>query len=183
MTPLERLRLATALVHAIPDAEMRLRTDQNECVVVSRAPGADIDPCKMRRVVAAMACPHRPELADRVTEVTFGGSVSDLGGGVFASRSSDGEHRWVASLLGFPTVSELLSGVGPDGLPDEAMRACLKPDPELGVTVVGITANDARFDDVLDEVAGQAAAACFVAELWGAASTVAHESGRIGGAS
>ncbi|MEL6894002.1 MAG: hypothetical protein AAFP84_20600, partial [Actinomycetota bacterium] len=75
MTPLERLRLATALVHAIPGAALELRTDQNERIVVGTNPSADIDPCKMRRVVASMACTNRPDLADRVAAMTLGGAL------------------------------------------------------------------------------------------------------------
>ncbi len=168
MTPLERLRLATALVHTIPGAVLRLRTDGDERVVVGHGADADIDPCKMRRIVAAMACPNRPDLANRITEVTFGGELVDLGGGVFATSAGGVEQRWLASLLGFPTLTELLDDVGPEALPSDAMQACLKPDPELGVTVVRMAANDDRFTHQLDEVAAQVAAACFVAELCGA---------------
>ncbi|MEP1124481.1 MAG: hypothetical protein ABJH68_11385 [Ilumatobacter sp.] len=183
MTPLERLRLATALVHTIPDADLRLRTDDGELIVVTHEAGADIDPCKMRRLVAAMACPDRPDLANHITEVSLGGGLTDLGGGVFGSSSPDGVHRWLASLLGFATLSELLDGVDLDALPDHAMHACLKPDPALGVTVVGITSNDARFDHALDETAAQVAAACFVAELCGSATSARHAGDRIGGVS
>lgn len=170
MTPLERLRLATALVHAVPGAVLELRTDQHERIVVGNHPSADIDPCKMRRIVAAMACPNRPDLAGRVSEVSFGGELVDMGGGVFATRTGGREHRWLASLLGFPTLAELLDDAGPDTLPSDVMHATLKPDPELGVTVVGVTVEDDRFADRIDDVAADVAAACFVAELCGVTS-------------
>lgn len=183
MTPLERLRLATALAHTVPGAELRLVTHSGEQIVVSRHPAADIDPCKMRQVVAASACPRHPDLSRRITAVTIGGSLVDLGGGIFVSRSGGLEHRWVASLLPHQSLSELLDDVGHDQVPADAMRATLKPDPELGVTVISVTSNHARFDHALDEVATHVAAVCFVAELCSHAATLAHSNERIGGVS
>jgi hypothetical protein len=45
------------------------------------------------------------------------------------------------------------------------MHACLKPDNELAVTCVAITANDPKFDRLLDEGAAQAMSAFLVEEL------------------
>lgn len=183
MTPLERLRLATALAHTVPGTELRLVTDSGEQIVVSRHPAADIDACKMRQVVAASACPRHPDLSRRIGSVMVGGALVDLGGGVFGSRSGGLEHRWVASLLPYPKLSELLDDVGHHQVPADAMRASLKPDPELGVTVISVTSNHVRFDHALDEVAAEVAAACFVAELCSHMATLAHSDDRIEGAS
>ncbi len=165
MTPLERLRLAAALGHAVPASELRLHTPAGETIIVSAHPSADIDPCAMRRVVCAFACPNNTDHSGRVAAVEFGGSLTDLGGGVFRVAHNGMEQRWVATLLTPDRLAELLDDVGLDELPDEAMHGCLKPDPELGVTLLVITANNERYLDVLDDIATKAAAAIFVEEL------------------
>lgn len=165
MTPLERLRLSTALTHAAAGAEMRLRSDCDEHIVVSHHPAADIDPCAMRRVVAASACPNNPDYSDRMFDIDVGGSLTDLGGGVFGSKLNNGEQRWLTSLLVPCVISRILDDVGVTGVPAEAMKATVKPDPDLGVTVFVISSNDPQYDASIDEVAAQAAAACFVEEL------------------
>ena len=183
MTPLERLRLAAALGHTVPGAEFRLHTDRGESIVVGRHPTADIDPCAMRRVVAASACPGHRDHSQRVVDVSVGGALTDIGGGVYASRFAGCEQRWVASLLEPQCLADLLDDVGLDAVPDEAMHACIKPDSGLGVTILTIAANDARYHHALDEIAAQAAAACFVEELRRGAAELAHSNDLTGGAS
>lgn len=175
MTPLERLRLAAALGHAVPASELRLHTPAGETIIVSAHPAADIDPCAMRRVVCAFACPNNTDYSQRVAAVEIGGSLVDLGGGVFRVGRNGTEQRWVASLLTPDRIAELLDDVGLDKLPDEAMHGCLKPDPELGVTLLVITANDERYLDLLDHIASRAAAAIFVEEL---RCTASHDARR-----
>lgn len=165
VTPLERLQLAAALGHAVPASELRLHTPAGETIFVSAHPSADIDPCAMRRVVLAFACPNNTDHSGRVAAVEFGGSLTDLGGGLFGVGRNGMEQRWVASLLTPDRIAELLDDVGLDELPDDALHACLKPDPELGVTLLVITANDERYRHLLDDIATQAAAAIFVEEL------------------
>lgn len=172
VTPLERLRLAAALGHAVPASELRLHTPAGETIFVSAHPSADIEPCAMRRVVQAFACPNNTDHSGRVAAVEFGGSLTDLGGGVFRVGRNGMEQRWVASLLTPDRIAELLDDVGLDELPDDAMHACLKPDLELGVTLLVITANDERYRHLLDDIATQAAAAIFVEEL---RCTATHE--------
>lgn len=165
MTPLERLRLATALTHTAAGAEMRLSTDHDETVIVSHHPAADIDPCAMRRVVAASSCPGNVDHSERIADIEVGGSLTDFGGGVFGSQLHDGEQRWIASLLVPDVVSRILDEVGSGTVPADAMKATVKPDAGLGVTVFIISSNNATYDHAIDEVAAQAAAACFVEEL------------------
>lgn len=161
MTSLERLRLATALGHAVDGAELTLTTDCEERIIVSHHPAADIDPCKMRSVVAASVCPQHPDLSHRITDILIGGALVDLGGGVYSRVLHGAEQRWVASLLHVDRVAEVLHKI----VPDNALDASLKPDGELGVTLLAITATDERSQRVLDAVAAHAAAMCFVEEL------------------
>jgi len=165
VTPLERLRLAAALAHSVPAAALHLRTTGGDTVVVSAHPAADIDPCAMRRVVRAFAGADQPDHSARIVDVEFAGSLRAGEGGVFRVAHNGIEQRWVASLLAPQRLTELLDDVGLDRIPEHAMRGCLKPDGDLGVTLVVITASDLRYVDDLDEIAAQAAAAIFVEEL------------------
>lgn len=179
MTPLERLRLAVSLAHCVPGSELRLLTSNDETIVVNAHPAADLDACAMRRVVRAASCPSRPDVSERVVAVAYGGSLEDLGGGVFRAVSNGREQRWIASLLRPRRIADLLGDVGLHEVPDDAMHACLKPDAELGVTLMVITADDARHAHHLDEIATRAAAAIFVDEMW---CSVLHHISTVGSA-
>jgi len=173
MTPLEHLRLAAAVCHTIPASELHLRSSTGETIMVSAHRAADLDACALRNVVRAFACPNNPDYSERIVAIDYGGSVSDLGGGVFRVAHNGSEQRWIASLLQPERIAELLDDIGADELPDEAMNGCLKPDPDLGVTLLVITANHERHLAALDDIAAQAAAAIFVEELRYSASNEA----------
>jgi len=165
VTSLERLRLAVALGHAVPAAELRLHTVDGEVIVVAGHRTADVDPCAMRRIVQSSARPQGVDRARRVVDVTIGGSLEDLGAGVHRVVRHGVEQRWIASLLEPHRIATVLATVAVDGVPHDAVQARLEPDPDLGVTVLVVTSPDARYRHHLDEFAAQAAAACYVEEL------------------
>lgn len=183
MTPLERLRLAMSLAHTVPGSEMRLRTGGGDDIVVSRHPAADIDPCAMRRVVVACAQPGNPDLSAHIVDIELGGALSDLGGGVFGTRVGACEQRLIATLLPQEVVADLIDVIGSSTVPPDAMAARLTPDCALGVTMLAVTSNSPCFDHALDDVAAQAAAACFVAELTRSALPVQQDQPSSGGQS
>jgi hypothetical protein len=161
MTSLERLRLATALCHAVDGAELRLTTDGGERIIVSHHPAADIDPCSLRSVVVASARPQHPDFSHRITDIAIGGALIDCGGGVYSRVVRGAEQRWIASFLHVDRVAAMLEEVGPGN----ALDASLKPDGDLGVTLLAITSIGEHSESVLDTAATGAAAACFVEEL------------------
>jgi hypothetical protein len=166
MPPLERLRLAAALAHGIDGVRLELLATSGERVVVSHHPAADLDPCAFRQVVLASASPGGPDYSGRVLGVALGGAAEDLGGGVVRARTPCGlEQRWIATLLGPETAIDLLADIGGDPAAEDAMRACVKPDGPLGVSLVVLSCLDHRYDDTLDQLATRVAAACFVEEL------------------
>ncbi|MEL6894387.1 MAG: hypothetical protein AAFP84_22545, partial [Actinomycetota bacterium] len=59
----------------------------------------------------------------------------------------------------------VLDRAGPEGLPDDAMNATVRPDEALGVTTLAISANDRRYQATLDCVAADVAARCMADEL------------------
>lgn len=165
MNSLERLRLAAALGHTVPGAVLRLQTTQHEEIVVSAHPAGDISPCAMRRVIVALSCPTIPDHSEKIARIDVGGSLEELGGGVYGVVRDGVEQRWIASLLKPDLVADLLDVVGVDSLPDDVMHGCLKPDTDLGVTLLVVSSNDRRYDHALDEVAAKAAATIFAEEL------------------
>ncbi|MGA9277330.1 hypothetical protein [Ilumatobacter sp.] len=183
MKPLERLRLATALSHTVPGAKLHLRTDRGESVVVGEGAHADNGPCAMRRVVAASACPNQPDLSEHLVDISVGGALTDVGGGVFSTCRNGIEQRWIATTLLPDRVAQVLADVGLDAVPDEAMHAAVKPDSGLAVTVLAITTSDMRFHHMLDEIAVLAAGACLVEELSCDVSRLAPSNETAGGVS
>jgi hypothetical protein len=165
MTNLERLRLSTALAHVVPGATLHLVCHSGQDLAVGAHPTADLDACALRRVVIASACPDVPDYSELVGEITVCGSLQHIGGGVHRRVVGEVEQRWIATLLSPATVADLLDDCGPNGIPQDAMHASVKPDNELAVTCVAITANDPKFDRLLDEVAAQAMSAFLVEEL------------------
>jgi hypothetical protein len=162
---LENLRLATALVHAAPQAELRLTCDGGRQVIVASHPAADIDICAFRRVVMASACPARPDCSEWIHGVAIGGSLTTVGGGAYVSNDGTHERHWFATLLRPEHVCTLLENLDVAELPDGAMTATLKPDPGLGVTVVSTTIDELGSQQFGTEVAVAALQACLVEEL------------------
>lgn len=171
MTPLEHLRLATALVHVAPGAELELRSRHGSAVVVGHGVYADVDPCALRSVVIASASPRQPDLGARIHALVVGGALVDHGGGIFRTATGGVEQRWVATLLPAARVASIFEGLAFDDVPDDAIDVRLRHDIDLAVTVIVITASDPRFDHRIDDVAGDVAAACFVDELCGSTSS------------
>jgi hypothetical protein len=149
----------------VPASQLRLHTVDEQTIVVGNHPSADLDACAMRRLIRASARPGGPDHAHRIARIELGGSLDDLGGGVVRVVRAGIEQRWIASLLAPHHLVELLGEVELDQVPDEAMHASVKPDPQLGVSLLVITANDPRHAHHLDALAAQAAAALFVEEL------------------
>ena len=172
MTQLTNLRLAAGLAHTVPDAELQLHCEHGAHVTIGRIESADMTPCQFRAVMIAMLADragrhHGPSSpAARVTAVTLGGSLEEVGGGVVRSRTLCGmEQRWIATTVPWTVVLDLLDDIGPAELPSEAMNANVKPDSELGVTVLVITTNDHRHASMLDRVASDVASRLMTEEL------------------
>ncbi len=169
MTPLERLRLAVAVGHAVHGAELRFHTDEGGVVIVSSHPAAQFDHCTMRRLVAASTWPAQPDVSEHIVAIEFGGSLRDSAGGVFQVEGGGHEQRWIPSLLDANRLAKLLGPLRLEGVSDDRLHATLKPDAQLGVTLVVLTTTD-RYVGRLDEAAEYVAASIAVDELSDAVS-------------
>jgi hypothetical protein len=161
----ESLRLAVGLVHAVPGAELHLRTAEEQVVVVGGGPAADVDPCSMRRAIMMAACPAAPDPSQWITGLEIKGALQALGGGLFRPRGEPGSQRWFATLLPSERVLDLLGALDLGDVPDDALLASVRPDQALGLASVCIELAAPCMDARLDEIASGAYASCLVEEL------------------
>ncbi len=162
---LDTVRLASALAHAVPGAELRLGCAAGVEVVVSRHPAADLTPCAMRQVVADARRRARTTLAGpvcRVDRLTLGGSLDDLGGGVVRTLTPCGvEQRWFVTTLPWSHVAGILRS-----LPcSDEINATVRPDDALDVTLVAIGADTPAVTPEIDRLAADLCARILVEEL------------------
>jgi len=162
------LRMVTALGHGVPGVTLRLRfVNDEELVVAAHRLDAHLDPCQLRAAVLVPPRPGAGRLVDDISAVEVHLGLQDLGGGLYRRGGPDGEERWFATLLGPAALGELLDRC-PVDVPDESMAAAVKPDEELGATLVCVTANHPSVSAHLDAVASWALGVCMVEELLGA---------------
>jgi hypothetical protein len=161
----DQLRLATALAHCVPGVTLGLRCmDGTELVVASRRLDAHLGPCQLRAAVLVPARPGTARLAEKIAAVEVRLGLQDLGGGLYRRHGANGEERWFATSVAHERLSSMLDRC-PVDLPDESMTGAVKPDEELGVTVVCVTANHPSVGSHLDAVASWALGVCMVEEL------------------
>jgi len=162
---LEQLRIAAALAHSVAGAQLRLHRRNGPPVIVARSEVADIDPCRLRQIVAAYRCPMQQAAVSRVVAVEVLGSLTSRGGDLYASTKRGILARWFVTFLGEEHVGGVLDeaarsvGAGP------TTSAFLKVDPALGVTVVSLLADDLAEREALDAIASHAYRSCVIDEL------------------
>ncbi|MCD9623993.1 hypothetical protein [Rhabdothermincola salaria] len=168
------LRQTVVLAHAVPGAELRMQTGDRD-LVVSRHPSADVTPCQARAALLAAAVPGNVDCFDLVAGVELGGSLRDLGGGLYWSSSGPAPERWFATCLPPDDVAGLAAR-NQFGLPGEAITCAVLVDAEVAVSAVRLRVGLAGYEDRLDEVARWLFGEVLVEELWrealGASSSV-----------
>ncbi|MEM8708310.1 MAG: hypothetical protein AAGE98_17735 [Actinomycetota bacterium] len=160
----ERLQLATALVHTLPNAALVAADADGRSVTVGRHPSADVDPCRWRSVVADSVTGRVASGLDHLTLAEVGGSLERSPSGAIIDRT-DPSRQWFAVKLPPCVAVDVLRSIDLKGLPEEAVTASVRPDPELGVTVIGVGIDAPCMIDALDELAADVGAALAVAEL------------------
>ncbi|UDY34692.1 hypothetical protein [Dermatobacter hominis] len=159
------LREAIVLAHTVPGAELRLVTDRGE-LVVGRHPTHDLSPCELRQALLAGAAPGGADCFRAVRRVELGGSLRDLGGGMYELWPSDGSpaQRWFATTLHPRDIVELVKACDLD-VADDAMDAGVATDAPLGISAVKVSPSLPEHRDRLDEVARWFLERCVVEEL------------------
>ena len=169
----DSVRRASALIHGVDGAVLRLKDGHGREVSIGRHPSADVDPCRWRRFVAADHH-HPPAVAETVVS-QINGRLEDRGA-VFADRR-DVRARWFVSSLCPGSVAWALRGVDLEGKFDEDnITATLRPDLELGLTIVGIKIDGPFSPGCIDHFGQGALAACLVGELKASLMTAESQS-------
>ncbi|MEM9465450.1 MAG: hypothetical protein AAGA90_08740 [Actinomycetota bacterium] len=160
----ERLLLASALVHARPGGHLTAIDGHGRTAMIGRHPSADVDPCRWRATLIDVIEGRISHLLDGLELESIGGSLESSDSGGFVDRMEPG-RRWFAVHLPPCLVVDTLRAVELGELPDDAVTATVRPDPELGVTVVGIGVDAPCMADGLERLALDVASALAVAEL------------------
>jgi hypothetical protein len=157
------LRQVVALAHAVPGAELRLRTAHGAVVSVGRHPSHDLTPCQARAALLVATDPEAPDCYRSVVDAELAGSVHDTGGGLLALDGGDREVRWFATCLHPNDVVHV--ALADRGVPGDAIEAAVTPDAQLGAAVVRVSVENWLYGNELDRVARELLAACMVEEL------------------
>jgi hypothetical protein len=152
---------ATALAHAVDGAELSLADGQGRRVWVARHPSADVDPCRWRSFVCSRIA-SEPGIATEV--VALSGRLRAMDSGGFADQQ-DPSLRWFATRLCPNGVAVALQRLWLDEIPEDAVTATIRPDPALGVTVIGLRIDAPCLYARLGDLVAAAIGACLVAEL------------------
>lgn len=167
----ERLELATALVHTLPGGALVAVNDTGRTITVGRHPSADFNPCRWRSVVA-------DHIEGRVQTPLGDLSLSEIGGSLERAESggfidpSEPDRHWFAAKLPPCVAVQVLRELDLKGLPEEVVSATVRPDFELGVTVVGVGIDAPCMATALDTLAADIGGALAVAELCASISIV-----------
>jgi hypothetical protein len=159
---IDRLREAACLSHTVPGTTLRLLMGADRNLLVSRhCLGADLDPCQFRAAMLTRAGEH---LAATVTRVELVAGLVDLGGGIYARTVEHRlDERWFVTALHHGHVVEVMRGCTIEDPDADHLEVVVTPDLELGLCAVRLAAP--QRNDVLDEVALWAMAACLADEL------------------
>jgi hypothetical protein len=156
---MNQLRLATALAHTIRGVTLELNGTHGDTMTVAYDRlDAALNPCQLRSAVVAEGR-SRLRLLEVVSSVRIEHGLEHLGGGLYGR----GDERWFATFLDHEDCLAIFDRCEIDIAP-ESMDVSLRPDTELGVTVVRVGTDDPALGFRLDEVGFWALAACMVEE-------------------
>ncbi len=149
----ERVVLAAALVHATHGSSMVVAGEDGRRLTIGRHPSADLDPCRWRaQVASAQRHPARCGLG-AVRLVGVGGSLRRSGAGVWFA-AGDPLARLIAAVdVDDRRLVEVLQATDLGSVPDESVTAVLRPDAQLGVSIIEVSIDAHGPRDAVDDVA------------------------------
>ncbi|MEM8922719.1 MAG: hypothetical protein AAGD35_04385 [Actinomycetota bacterium] len=142
-----------------------MRTREGTDHLVSGHPSSEMSICGLRRAVVASLSPQRPGLAQWIETVAIGGSLEQAFAGVYQTPTNHRGEWWFATLLRHQAVEELLTNIDGRFGTDDRIECVIKPDPCLGVTVVGLAARHESCRDLVSDVVTAAYESAVVEEL------------------
>ncbi len=197
MQQLDRLRLAAAAAHQIPNVSMTLWPVDGPSVVVSRLPEhqPDLSPCTLRALVMAVLAGDPAPVGLRwmfdLADITVGGSiVRHLGDGVVHLDGGDSEctGRWWPTFIDSHSIAAVLADSAAEALEDGMVGTdtvgtagvSAHVDTALEVTVVQLRTRpgDPEHERRCDTFARSMARSCVIAELLHSAGSGSTTGGR-----
>lgn len=155
------LRLASALVHAVPGSFLTVRDGAGGSFTISGHPSANCCPAAWRCAVGRSVQPDSPEPPASLAVEMIGGRLA-AGSGAFFDVT-DHRLRWFATTVPACVVATVI-----DHEPGEvAAEIRLRPDPLLGVTVVRVESDDDAIDEVVIDLRARLAVAELATSLCG----------------
>jgi hypothetical protein len=151
----------------VPGTALRLTSVDGSTAIVSyRRLGAQLDPCRLRASIIAADHPTGRFVAD-VRRIDMLAGLVHVAGGLYQATSTAGtDDRWFVTHLPHEAVVSLLSDCPLADRPaTDAMEIVVKPDLELGVCAVRVSAVPPAGGLPLDELATWVLTTCLVEEL------------------
>lgn len=155
------LRLASALVHAVPGSFLTVRDGAGGSFTISRHPSANCCPAAWRCAVGRSAQPGQPAPPPSLAIEMIGGRLA-AGTGAFLDVTDPGA-RWFATTLPACVVATVIE----HDPGDVEAEIRLRPDPVLGVTVVCVECDDPAIDEVVVDLRARLAVAELATSLCG----------------
>lgn len=136
------LRCVTALVQAVPGAQMVLHTTSGAAVTAGRHPSCEIDSYSLRLLLSGEPTDYPASVCERIERIVLEGSAREIGGGLHLA--APGATVWFATVL--PTnvvldeIREAYADGGPNLLADSDVRVI--QDDRLGVTLLEVSSDE-----------------------------------------
>lgn len=136
------LRCVTALVQAIPGAQMVMHTTSGASVTAGRHPSCEIDSYSLRFLLSGEPSDYPTSVCERIEQVVLEGSAREIGAGLHVA--SPGATVWFATVL--PTdivldeIRQAYAAGGPNLLADSDVRVI--QDDRLGVTLLEVSSEE-----------------------------------------
>lgn len=163
-TPLPVYELA-CLAHTIPGVSIRIVAGTGEEVLVSSTClGAQLDPCRLRMVLASERTGARLALTTERVELVSG--LVHVGGGLYQrSHPQAAGERWFVVTTSADRLMHIVAELALDGPAADDIEVTIGPDAALGVCAVRVRAtSDAAFARI-DDLAFAVLAVCVVDEF------------------
>lgn len=162
MENLQRLRVATALAHSVPDASLTLTWTDGSCCVVSHDTGSPMNLCELRHLVAGAYRFRADPFVSAVQQVDLRDGLVHIGAGLYSTGCPlVSRSRWMTTFLPPEEVRAVIEGCPVD---HESLSGRIVPDCALGVTVICIDTPTEKID-VLETAAVWTNSELLVAEL------------------
>lgn len=162
---MEQLRLTVGLAHAVPGAEVLVQAVSGSEHLAANSAEADLHLCSLRHAIVASLGPNRPDITQWIRSVEIQGSLRQDGAGTYASTTSANGEWWFATVLRKDPVLQVLQQVDDQVDVDDDIQVIVKPDPCLGVTVVGLAAPRPELAPSAESAALEGYTSCVVEEL------------------